>query len=196
MTTLIDILRYILQTFTTLFLTFVILRFMLQLARADFYNPFSQATVKITNPLLIPLRKLIPGIFGIDVAAIVLCLLVQVAYGEIIHLLYTQTLTNPIPFFVWGLISSIYLTTYICWLSLIVIVICSFIAPYSQHPALVLIRQLMQPIIQPFQKLIPPMGGLDFSVLFVFMAVVVVQKILMAVAISIELNPFFVIGFF
>ena len=76
----IDILVYIIETLGSLFLGLVVLRFYLQLVRADFYNPFSQAIVKITNPLLIPIRRVIPGIYGIDVATIVLAILVQIYY--------------------------------------------------------------------------------------------------------------------
>ena len=69
MGTLIQILDYLLRTFFSLLLLVVMLRFLLQVVRADFYNPISQFIVKVTNPLLLPLRKLVPGLWGYDMAA-------------------------------------------------------------------------------------------------------------------------------
>jgi YGGT family. len=67
-----EILVHIIRTLASLYMLFVVLRFLLQMARADFYNQFSQAIVKVTNPLLMPLRKIIPGLWGIDLASLVL----------------------------------------------------------------------------------------------------------------------------
>ncbi|TVZ37224.1 YggT family protein [Alteromonadaceae bacterium 2753L.S.0a.02] len=186
---------YVIHTLGSVFLAFVILRFLLQLARADFYNPFSQAVVKVTNPLLMPLRKVIPGFFGIDLASLVLALLVQLMVGELTALIGYHTVFNPGLLLLWGFLGAFKMTTYIAYICLIVMVISSFIAPYSSHPALLLVRQLMEPLVRPVQKIIPPMGGLDFSVLFVFMGVTIVQKLLDAVAYSVGLSPTLIIGY-
>ncbi len=88
MTAFNEIFVYLLQTFLSLYLVAMLLRFLLQLVRADFYNPISQFLVKITNPLVVPLRKLIPGFGGIDVASLLLALLLQLA--GIVALLLAQ----------------------------------------------------------------------------------------------------------
>ena len=169
---------------------------MLQMARADFYNPFSQAVVKITNPTLIPLRKIVPGVFGVDIASIVLALLIQVLVGEIIAVIATgQLILNPLPLIIWGALGMMNMVTYIYLVCLLILVVSSFVAPYSSHPILILVRQMMDPILRPVQKIIPPMGGLDFSVFFVGMGIYIVQKIITAFAVSIGLIPAFVIGF-
>lgn len=191
----IEIFVYILETLGTVFLLFVILRFLLQLARADFYNQFSQAIVKITNPALIPLRKIIPGVWGIDLASVVLALLVQLAVGEATAMIAFKTLLNPLSMLIWGALGILKLMTYITFVCLIVLVITSFVAPFSSHPALVLIRQLMEPLLRPVQRVIPPVGGLDFSVLFVFMGLHIVQRLLDAAAFSVKLFPAVVIGY-
>ena len=88
-----EIFIYLLQTFLSLYLVAMLLRFLLQLVRADFYNPISQFLVKITNPLVIPLRKIVPGFGGLDVASLLLALLLQLA--GIIALLLVNGLGLP-----------------------------------------------------------------------------------------------------
>ncbi|WP_018275014.1 YggT family protein [Teredinibacter turnerae] len=186
---------YVVHTLGSVFLLFVILRFLLQLARADFYNPFSQTVVKVTNPVLLPLRKVIPGFFGIDLASLVLALLVQLVIGELSAVIGHHQLVNPGYVLIMGALGTLKMTTYIVYVCLLVLVVTSFIAPYSTHPALVLVRQLMEPLLRPVQKVIPPMGGLDFSVLFVFMGVTIIQKLLDATAYSVGVIPGLIIGY-
>lgn len=190
-----EILIYIIETLGMLFLFFVILRFLLQLARADFYNQVSQATQTITNPCLKPLRKIIPGIFGIDLASIVLAILVQLFIGELIALILTQNFYNPLNLIIWGVLGILNMTIYIGFGCIIIMVVSSFVAPYSSNPILVLVRQLIEPVIAPVRNIIPPVGGLDFSVMFVGMGLFIVQKLLNAVAASVGLAPALVIGF-
>jgi len=156
---------YLIHTFASLFFFFILARFMLQTARADFYNPFSQAAVKITNPLLKPLRMLIPGVYGIDMASLVLLMLVQLAHAEILSLLATKSLVNVASVLAFGIFGTIKFITWVIWGCAIIMIVSSFIAPYSNHPILMLVRQVLQPLLNPFQKLLPAMGGLDFSVM-------------------------------
>ena len=195
MNTFIEILVYIIETLGGVFLLFVLLRLLLQLSRADFYNPFSQAVVKITNPLLIPLRKVIPSALGIDLSSIILALLVQLVVGELVCLVSIGKLYNPLDILLWSVLGTLMVVTYIAFVCIIVVVVSSFVAPYSTHPLILLCRQLLQPLLQPIQKLIPPMGGLDFSVFFVGMSIFIVQKILHGLAVGTGLIPAFVIGF-
>lgn len=190
-----EILIHVVETIGMVFLLFVILRFLLQLVRADFYNQFSQATVKITNPLLRPLRKVIPGLFGVDLASIVLAILVQLVVGEAVALIITQNFYNPANIIIWGILGTLNVTIYVFIACIIIMVISSFVAPYSHHPILVIVRQITEPLIAPVRKFIPPVGGLDFSVMFVGMGLFIVQKLLFAVAASVQLSPALVIGF-
>jgi len=182
MTLFADILTYITQTLGALYLALIILRFFLQLARADFYNPFSQAIVKLTNPALIPLRRIIPGVFGIDIAAMVLAIVLQVLLGELNFFIVTHGLYNPLPVVIFAILGTLKIATYIGFVVIIVLVISSFLAPHSAHPVILLSRQLIEPLTRPIHKLIPPMGGLDFSVLFIGMGIVIIQKLLDATA--------------
>ncbi|ABD82898.1 YggT family protein [Saccharophagus degradans] len=194
-TSVIQALVFIIETIASVFLLLVILRFILQMARADFYNPISQAIVKITSPVLKPLRVVIPGLFGIDIASIVLALLVQIAFGEIVSLIGTGNFINPVYLLIWGAIGLIMYVANILIIAILVLVITSFVAPYSTHPALTLVRQLMQPLLAPIQKIIPPAGGLDFSVMALGMIIYVAKILLGGVAVSAGVLPFYVIGF-
>jgi len=195
MNTFQDILIFIIDTIGSLFLVLVIMRFLLQLARADFYNPYSQAINKITSPVLIPLRRIIPGLFGVDMACVVLALAIQVLVGELIIFIIAQTYFNPLSLLIWGALGILNITIYIGFVLILVLVVSSFVAPYSQHPILTLVRQLTDPVLTPIRNIIPAVGGLDFSVFFLGMGLVIIQKLLYAAAVSAGLNPVLVIGY-
>ena len=157
---------FLLHAFISLFFFFVLARFLLQLMRADFYNPFSQACVKITNPFLKPLRLVVPGLWGIDFASIVLIFIVQLVHAEILGLLASGTLINIASVLVFSLFGTLNYITWVIFICAIIMIIASFVAPFSSHPILMLTRQFLQPLLNPFQRILPPMGGLDFSVMF------------------------------
>lgn len=177
----------VIQTLASIYLFFVVIRFMLQLARADFYNPISQAFVKATNPLLIPLRKLVPGLFGIDMASLVLAVLVGFVAIELNALIATQSIIGPLQALMWAILGVAKLASIIVFIGLIVTIIVSWVAPYSSHPALTLLNQLMEPVRAPFARLIPPMGGLDLSPIFIFLAVQIIWVLLDWAAIKVGL---------
>ncbi|MCR6653233.1 MAG: YggT family protein [Cellvibrionaceae bacterium] len=173
MQTLIDILVFLINVFGSLYLSIILLRFLLQTARADFYNPLSQMLVKVTNPLLRPLRRIIPGLWGIDLASLVLALLFHWLTMQLMVLVSGGPLVAPHLMIVWSLfsISLNIITLYL--VAGFVLFITSFLAPYSRHPVIVLVNQLLEPLLGPVRRFIPPAGGMDFSLFFVgiFLAV-------------------------
>lgn len=162
---------YILQTLGSLYLLIVLLRFVLQLVRADFYNPLSQFTVKATQPLLRPLRRIIPGFGGVDLASLVLAILVQLVMMGLTMLLAYGTTGNPLQLLVWSLIGVTSLFLKIFFFALIISVILSWVAPGSYNPGAQLVNQLCEPLLAPFRKLLPSLGGLDISPIFAFIAI-------------------------
>lgn len=181
--TFIQIAVFIIDTAAMLYVGAVLLRFLLQIARADFYNPLSQAIVKITNPLLKPLRKIIPGLGGLDLSALTLAFLAQIVF----ILLKIVALGGGINFlggavFLWALLAISYLLLGIYMVSMFIVAIASFIAPYSENPALSLMRQLIEPICAPVRKVIPPLGGFDFSFMAVVMIIVILQMLIKGIA--------------
>jgi YggT family protein len=165
----------IIQTLGSIYLLIVMLRFLLQIARADFYNPMSQFAVKATNPALLPLRKIIPGVMGIDLASLVLALLLQYVVIQVSAFILGFGLINPLSVVIWGLVGTLALTVNIFFWSLIIMVVASWVAPQSGHPALLLVNQLVEPIMAPFRKIMPDMGGIDLSPIFAFLALNVAQ---------------------
>ncbi|GMG85932.1 YggT family protein [Biformimicrobium ophioploci] len=172
----------VLQTLATLFLIMVLLRFMLQLARADFYNPVSQSIVRFTNPLLKPLRKVIPGLGGLDLASLVLALLVGFVLVEGKTLMVLGKAVPVLQALIWSAIGVLSTMAKIYFWALIVSIIASWIAPGSRNPVLELLSQLLRPIMAPVHKLIPPMGGLDISPIFVLLGLGVVDILIRALA--------------
>lgn len=160
----------ILQTLGSLYLLVVMLRFLLQMARADFYNPLSQFVVKATNPLVIPVRRVVPGFMGIDLATLLIALITLFGVIELAELVINGTIVHPLLVLMWALIGMVGLIANIYFYGLIIMVIASWIAPQSNNPALVLLHQLIEPMVSPFRKLMPDMGGLDISPIFAFLA--------------------------
>ena len=167
---------YLIDAVSTVFLVLVALRFLLQLARADFYNPLSQFIVKVTNPFLKPLRRIIPGWGGIDFASVVLLLIVQtlallltfLAIGKSIHVSALMVLS------VAALISLI-LNCYL--MTILIQVILSWVGPHHYNPITALLYSLNEPVLRPARRIIPPISGIDFSP-FIVLIVIQLAKIL------------------
>ena len=172
-----EALIYIVQTLGSLYLLIVLLRFILQLVRADFYNPLSQFTVKATQPLLKPLRRFIPSIAGLDTASLVLAVLVQLLLMVVTLSLMGFNPVSVIPqLLVWSLIGVTSLFFKVFFFALIVSVILSWVAPGSHNPGAQLVNQLCEPLLAPFRKLLPNLGGLDLSPIFAFIALNLVDR--------------------
>jgi len=172
-----EALIYIIQTLGSLYLLIVLLRFILQLVRADFYNPLSQFTVKATQPLLKPLRRVIPGFGGLDLASLTLAILVQLVLMVVVVLIAGA---NPIAIglqlLVWAIIAVTSLFLKIFFFAMIISVILSWVAPGSYNPGAQLVNQICEPLLAPFRKLIPNLGGLDISPIFAFIALNLIDR--------------------
>ncbi|WP_308364254.1 MULTISPECIES: YggT family protein [unclassified Microbulbifer] len=186
---------FLFATLGILYLFAVLLRFMLQLARADFYNPISQGIVKVTNPPLLPLRKVVPGLFGVDMASVVLALLVGWVMILGSGLLAGLGLINPLSALLWSLLGCLSTVVAVVFVGLLISIVFSWIAPHSGHPALMLLRQLLEPFCAPVRRLIPPLGVIDISPIFVFILLTVVDKLLLGFA-QMANMPAFVYGLF
>ncbi|WP_248750924.1 YggT family protein [Pseudomonas sp. MWU15-20650] len=166
---------FIIQTLGSLYLLIVLMRFILQLVRANFYNPLCQFVVKATQPLLKPLRRVIPSLFGLDMSSLVLALLLQILLFVVILMLngYQAFTVLLLP---WGLIGIFSLFLKILFWSMIISVILSWVAPGSRSPGAELVAQITEPVLAPFRRLIPNLGGLDISPIFAFIAIQLLQS--------------------
>ena len=172
MSGLIEALIYIIQTLGSLYLLIVLLRFILQLVRADFYNPLSQFVVKATKPLLTPLRRIIPGFAGLDLASLILAILVQLVLMVVTLTLMGYNVGGFIlQLLVWSVIGVTSLFLKVFFFAMIISVILSWVAPGSYNPGAQLVNQICEPLLAPFRRLLPNLGGLDISPIFAFIAI-------------------------
>ena len=181
--TSLQVLLFIVDTLTSLYVGAVLVRFLLQIARADFYNPLSQMIVKVTNPLLKPFRKVIPGFGGFDVVALVLAFVAQLVFVQIILMIQGSSpgLYGGMVL-VWTLLKVTMTLLNIYIFSMFIVAIASFIAPGNYNPALNLMRQLIEPICAPARRFIPPMGGMDFSFMAVAMLIYILKMFVIGIA--------------
>lgn len=152
-----------------LYLLAVLLRLLMQLSRADFYNPIAQFLVLVTNPPLLPLRRVIPGFFGIDWASVALLVALQLA--EIYFTAWLRDFTPaPAGAALVGLAQLLRLTVYVYIVTILVRVVLSWVNPYGGHanPATGILWSLTEPMLRPARRLIPSLGGLDLSPIAVF----------------------------
>jgi YggT family protein len=168
---------YLIQTFFGLYTMALMLRFLMQVSRVDYYNPISQAIVKVTDPAINPFRSVIPNVRGIEFATIATAFAVQLIAVMLILMLWGAPFFSPI-YLAWVMLGLFSIVFKIYFFALIVLVISSWIAPQSSHPALNLVHQITEPICIPARKLLPPMGGMDFSIILVFVFINIIDNIL------------------
>lgn len=189
-----EIFSYLTQTLLNLALLAMLLRFLLQLVRADFYNPVSQFLARLTNPLVLPLRRVIPSLGGLDLSSLLLALILQMAAIMVLLALNGVGPPNIGLLLVWSLLAILGLMVNIYFFALLAMIILSWVAPTSRHPALLLLFQLTEPVMAPFRKMLPNMGGLDFSPILVFILINIIQIALRHMAAGVGLHPALVIG--
>ncbi len=170
---------FLVNTLFGLYVLAVMLRMLLAWVRADFYNPVSQFLVAVTNPVLVPLRRVIQPLGGLDLAAVVLLvglellklLLIGVIAGTVFSL--TAVLLLSIAELLSTLL-NIFLFT------VIVQVVLGWLAPRTYHPVTALLYQLNEPLLGPARRLIPPISGLNLSPLVVIVAIQLLKMLLVA----------------
>jgi YggT family protein len=166
MDAIIFIVRTLLQV---LLVTVFLLRVLLPIVRADARNQLTQAVYRITNPLVLPLRKFIPPVGKLDLASVVALILVQAATVYILWLLSTFQPTFSLPLFLQAVVRALLSTVIRFYIfAVFLYALLSFIAPGVYSPAASLLASLCEPLLRPVRRLLPPIGGwLDLSALFV-----------------------------
>ena len=173
---------FIFNTLGGLYLLAILLRFLLQIAKADFYNPVSQAVIRVTDPAVKLFRNFIPGYRGIDFSCLILALVVEAAAICVLILLYGGGIPGIRLVVTLAFFGIIYFIINIYYYAIIASIIMSFVMLFSgsvnPHPVLRLIWQLTEPIMAPVRKVVPTMGGLDFSPILIFFIIQLIQNAL------------------
>ena len=158
--------------------TLIVLRVLLQWVRANFYNPICQFLYKATNPVLMPLRKVIPAWRNLDIAGIALAWLATALKLVLLYATVGQTL-GVLGLAVLALADLVDFLLLLYIVLVLVRVVISFVGADSYHPVVPLVMQLTEPVMKPFRRLIPNVGGLDFSPMVVLL-VLTLARVLIA----------------
>ena len=174
---------FIVTTISQLYLFVMLLRFWLPWLRADFRNPISQGILRLTSPFVIPVRRIIPPIGRLDTATILVAFALQYL-TILIVLAIAGAMVGIVPIAITAALDLVILTCRLFTFAIFIHIILSWVAPGTYNPATAFISMLVQPILQPFRRYIPSLGGLDISPIF---AIILLQAI--SIVISTELRP-------
>lgn len=162
---------FIVETLLTLALFVFLLRLLLQWARADFRNPVSQAVVRLTNPLVMPLRRILPPVGKVDTASVIAVLIV--AFIEVAIIFALRGLGLP-PLVLWlrmAVVEILRTTLWTYFYAIFLYALLGLIAPGGYSPMQSVLDSLCEPVLRPIRRLIPPIGGLDLSPLWAGIAI-------------------------
>jgi len=167
----VNALIFVVETLLSLALFVVLLRLFLQWSRADFRNPFSQAVVRFTNPLVMPLRRILPPVGRIDTASVVSVVIVAMVEVWILFELHGDETPTLVVWVREAAIEIVRTTLWTYFYAIFIYALLSFIAPGGYSPAQSLLTSLCEPVLRPVRRLIPSIGGLDLSPLWLGIAI-------------------------
>jgi YggT family protein len=171
-------LYYLVDTLLTIYLYVLILRFVMQLSRADFRNPIANAVLIATNPIVMPLRKIFPPVGKVDSASVLAIVLVAAGTVALLALIAGLGLLDPVT---WLLATARMLVRAIIVFymgAIIIYALLSWVVPAGYNPTMALLASVAEPVLQPFRRLIPPIGAVDLSALWALIALGVLLRLL------------------
>ena len=166
---------YLLRFVFDALLMILIVRVWLQAVKADFYNPLSQFIVKISNPLVVPFRRIIPGFGGVDVATLLIAYIVATLKFVTLAALSGESL-GVLAFYI-GFLVLVKQAGFLLFIMMIIMAVMSWVVQ-GYNATLMVLSQLTDPFLKPIRKIIPNMGGLDLSMLAAFLAMNVINILL------------------
>ena len=189
-----DIGMTIAQPLFSLAMLLIAVRFLAQLCGVSGYNPISMTLRRVTNVIVLPLSRLLPSGNRFSPGALLALILIQVAFIALMFGLVGQLdAFNVLQALIWSALGAAGLLVSIIFYSVIAMIVVSFLAPQSSHPAVEFIWELTEPVMAPLRQVLPPMGGLDFSPIILFIALNVIRVSLGHMAVAVGM-PRFVIG--
>lgn len=180
---------FLIEVLFGLYITIVVLRFLFQWVRADFYNPISQFVIKVTTPVLNPLRSFVPGYGGADLAALVLAWLLTSLKLGLLALLKGLNV-NPLGVLLWAIPDLVDLIINIFLFAVFIRVILSWVNPDPYHPGVALLEKLTDPLMRRAQRILPPISGLDLSPILVVVGLVLLKMLLLPPLLAMTGSPF------
>jgi len=171
----------LIEAITYIYLLVVLLRLVLQLTRADFYNPISQGVVKATNTPVLTIRKIIPSVGRIDSASVVFAVLVKLSSMIVLDLLFDRLNSSENYIFLSSL-GVIYALFDLYFWAVLLTVILSWVSPNANHPGALLVFQITAPLYNFVRGFIPSLGGLDISPIFIILGITFMKQLLVMLA--------------
>ena len=169
---------FLISTLFDLYILIVMLRFIFQIIRADFYNPLSQFIVKVTSPLLIPIRRIIPAMGNIDTSCVILLLALQLIKLSIVGLLSGGMFAIGM-LLVLTVAETVSLVFSVFTFGILIQVILSWVSPGTHNPVTAVLYSLTEPVLGPFRRLIPPIAGFDLSPIAALLALQIGKMLVM-----------------
>jgi YggT family protein len=166
-----DAVRYVVDTLLWLLTLAFVLRLLFQLVRANFRDPMADAIVRVTNWLILPLRRVLPPIGKLDTATVVAVLAVASIRSFAALSLAGAGVGDVVQFLRLTAVDLTELVLRIYLFALLLYWLTSFVSPGGYAPGVRLLAQLCEPILKPVRRIIPPIGQIDFSVLWVSIAI-------------------------
>lgn len=169
---------FIVETFAQLYLLVLLLRFWLPILRADFHNPIAQGILRFTSPVIVPLRRIIPAIGRVDTATVLVALLIQ--YGTLLLILAIMGQAawgiseGLLPTLLTAVIKLVMLSNNLFFFAIFIKIVLSWVAPQNVNPITSMLHTIAEPVLRPFRRIVPALGGLDISPIF---AIVFLQAI-------------------
>ena len=159
---------FLIKTLADLYLLTFLLRFIMQWVRTSHYNPFAQFVLKVTSPLVVPARRLLPSVAGLDTPTLVVLILLEVLVTFVLLLLAGISLPLPV-LLLYSLLRLIALALWFYTGALFIYVLLSWFGDRGGNPMAELLGDLVEPLLRPARRLLPPIGGLDLSPLIVIL---------------------------
>lgn len=156
---------FIINSLAQLYLLVLLLRFLLPWMGINFNNPISQAILRLTSPLVIPVRRILPPIGKIDTATVVVAYGIQYLTILVIMLIWRMP-PSILPIAITAAVNLVILTLRLFVFAIIIRIILSWLASGSYNPAVAIIDAITEPVLRPFRRRIPSIGGLDISPIF------------------------------
>ncbi len=157
---------FIIQTLFELYILCFLLRLVLQVTRADFHNPLSQFIVRVTNPVVAPLRRVVPSFRGLDTATLIVFLVLE-AVATLLLAWYADIQLAPGTAILLVLLRAVYTVVRMYVFAVLIYAILSFVSPGTYNPLSSVLASICEPLLRPVRRVIPAIGGLDLSPLFV-----------------------------
>lgn len=156
---------FIVNALTSLYLLVLLLRFWMPWLQADFRNPLAQGILRFTSPVVVPVRRIVPSVGRLDTATILVAFIIQYLTVLLLLLILGRT-AGIVPIAITAIVKLFVLSINLFVYAIFIRIILSWISQGGYNPATAIITTLTEPVLRPFRRIIPPMGGFDISPIF------------------------------